>query len=108
MPMTQWAAHLMPDRRWARDVAFAVGRSAVVAPLAAPVLATADVRHAGVASGVNNAVARAASLLFIAAIPPQVGLTGNAQSHPLVFQHGFRIPILASAGVQRNAFSGRA
>jgi len=78
-------------------VVFALGLSAVVAPLTATVLATADVRHAGVASGVNNAVARAASLLFVAAIPPLAGLTGNAQSHPLVFLHGFRIAILASA-----------
>jgi Na+/melibiose symporter-like transporter len=80
-------------------VVFAVGLSAVVAPLTATVLATADVRHAGVASGVNNAVARAASLLFVAAIPPLAGLTGDAQLHPLVFLHGFRIAILASAAL---------
>jgi len=80
-------------------VVFALGLSGVVAPLTATVLATADVRHAGVASGVNNAVARAASLLFVAAIPPLAGLTGDAQSHPLVFLHGFRIAILASAGL---------
>jgi len=78
-------------------VVFALGLSGVVAPLTATVLATADVRHAGVASGVNNAVARAASLLFVAAIPPLAGLTGNVQSHRLVFLHGFRIAILASA-----------
>jgi MFS family permease len=80
-------------------VVFAVGLAGVVAPLTATVLATADVRHAGVASGVNNAVARAAALLFVAAIPPLAGLTGNAQSHPLVFLHGFRIAILASAAL---------
>jgi EmrB/QacA subfamily drug resistance transporter len=80
-------------------VVFALGLSAVVAPLTATVLATADVRHAGVASGVNNAVARAASLLFVAAIPPLAGLTGNVQSYPLVFLHGFRIAILASAAL---------
>jgi Na+/melibiose symporter-like transporter len=80
-------------------VVFAVGLAAVVAPLTATVLATADVRHAGVASGVNNAVARAASLLFVAAIPPLAGLTGDAQDHPLVFLHGFRIAIVASAAL---------
>ncbi len=80
-------------------VVFAVGLSGVVAPLTATVLATADVRHAGVASGVNNAVARAASLLFVAAIPPLAGLTGDAQDHPLVFLHGFRIAIVASAAL---------
>jgi EmrB/QacA subfamily drug resistance transporter len=80
-------------------VVFALGLAAVVAPLTATVLATADVRHAGVASGVNNAVARAASLLFVAAIPPLAGLTGNVQSYPLVFLHGFRIAIVASAAL---------
>jgi predicted MFS family arabinose efflux permease len=80
-------------------VVFALGLSGVVAPLTATMLATADVRHAGVASGVNNAVARAASLLFVAAIPPLAGLTGDAQSHPLVFLHGFRIAIVASAAL---------
>lgn len=78
-------------------VVFALGLSAVVAPLTATVLASAEVRHAGVASGVNNAVARAASLLFVAAIPPLAGLTGSAELHPLVFLDGFRKSILASA-----------
>jgi EmrB/QacA subfamily drug resistance transporter len=90
---TSYVADVLPAA-----VVFALGLCAVVAPLTATVLATADVRHAGVASGVNNAVARAASLLFVAAIPPLAGLTGNVQSHPLAFLHGFRIAILASAG----------
>ena len=56
-------------------VLFGLGLSATVAPLTATVLATADVRHAGVASGVNNAVARAAGLLAVAGLPLAVGLT---------------------------------
>ena len=47
---------------------FALGLSIVVAPLTATVLADADERNAGVASGVNNAIARAASLIAIAAV----------------------------------------
>jgi EmrB/QacA subfamily drug resistance transporter len=49
-------------------VVFALGLSMTVAPLTATVLAGADEHHAGVASGVNNAVARVAGLLAIAAI----------------------------------------
>jgi EmrB/QacA subfamily drug resistance transporter len=47
---------------------FAVGLSITVAPLTATVLADADERNAGIASGVNNAIARVASLVAIAAV----------------------------------------
>jgi EmrB/QacA subfamily drug resistance transporter len=47
---------------------FALGLSATVAPLTATVLADADEHNAGIASGVNNAIARIASLLAVAAL----------------------------------------
>jgi len=47
---------------------FAFGLTATVAPLTATVLADADEHNAGVASGVNNAIARVASLLAVAAL----------------------------------------
>jgi EmrB/QacA subfamily drug resistance transporter len=47
---------------------FALGLSMTVAPLTATVLADADERNAGIASGVNNAIARVASLVAIAAV----------------------------------------
>jgi hypothetical protein len=47
---------------------FALGLSLTVAPLTATVLADADEHNAGIASGVNNAVARVAGLLGVAAI----------------------------------------
>ncbi len=78
-------------------VVFGLGLSAVVAPLTATALATADVRHAGVASGVNNAVARAAGLLAVAAIPPLVGLTGDVYRSPETFGDGFRAAMVVSA-----------
>ena len=47
---------------------FGFGMAIVVAPLTATVLADADAEHAGIASGVNNAIARVAGLVAIAAV----------------------------------------
>jgi EmrB/QacA subfamily drug resistance transporter len=47
---------------------FSLGLSMTVAPLTATVLADADEGNAGVASGVNNAIARVASLVAIAGV----------------------------------------
>ncbi|WP_246281791.1 MFS transporter [Fodinicola acaciae] len=80
-------------------IVFGLGLSAVVAPLTATVLATADVRHAGVASGVNNAVARAASLFSVAAIPPLVGLTGDAYQSAATVNAGFDKAMLIAAAL---------
>ncbi|MET7463510.1 MFS transporter [Nonomuraea sp. NPDC005501] len=76
---------------------FGLGLSAAVAPLTATVLATAEERYAGTASGVNNAVARTGSLLAVAAVPPLVGLVGDAFEQPAVFDAGFRTAMMVSA-----------
>jgi EmrB/QacA subfamily drug resistance transporter len=47
---------------------FSLGLAATVAPLTATVLADADEHNAGIASGVNNAIARVAGLLAVAAL----------------------------------------
>src|SRR5205807_4983857 len=57
-------------------VVFGLGLALVVAPITATVLAAADERHAGVASGVNNAVARTAGLAAVAVLPLIAGLSG--------------------------------
>jgi EmrB/QacA subfamily drug resistance transporter len=49
-------------------IVFSLGLVATVTPLTATVLADADEHNAGIASGVNNAIARVAGLLCVAAI----------------------------------------
>jgi EmrB/QacA subfamily drug resistance transporter len=67
--MTQLGAHinylsdLLPPL-----LVFSLGLASTVAPLTAAVLSDADEGNAGIASGVNNAVARVAGLIAIAAI----------------------------------------
>jgi EmrB/QacA subfamily drug resistance transporter len=78
---------------------FGLGLSATVAPLTATVLASADVRHAGVASGVNNAVARAAGLFAVAGLPLAVGLTGAAYRKASLLDPGFRMAMVICAGL---------
>lgn len=69
---------------------FALGLALLVAPLTATVLAAAPDRHTGIASGINNAVARAGTLLAVAALPSIVGLSGNDYARADVFTEGYR------------------
>jgi EmrB/QacA subfamily drug resistance transporter len=92
-----------PDASYTVDVLpaailFGLGLSLTVAPLTATVLATADQRRAGTASGVNNAVARAGQLLAVAGLPLLVGLSGADYRLPEVFTDGFRLAMYICAG----------
>jgi EmrB/QacA subfamily drug resistance transporter len=83
------------DARYAVDVlpgvlAFGIGLSLLVAPLTATVLAAVPDRHAGLASGVNNAVARIAGLLAVAVLPLIAGLGGNGYRSAAVMAPAYR------------------
>ncbi len=76
-----------------------LGLSLLVAPLTATALAAAADQHAGLASGVNNAVARAGGLIAIAVLPLAAGLTGDSYTDADAFGDGFRTSMLICAGL---------
>ena len=70
-------------------VVLGIGLVCTVAPLTATVLSSVEDHHAGVASGVNNAIARSAQLMAVAAIPLAAGITGDSYRNPEAFSDGF-------------------
>ncbi len=78
---------------------FALGLALLVAPLTTAVLAAAPEHFAGVASGLNNAVARAGSLLAVAALPALVGLAGDDYLDLVAMTDGYRAAMLWCAGL---------
>jgi len=80
-------------------VVFGAGLTLLVAPLTATVLAAAPDRHAGVASGVNNAIARTGSLLAVAALPVLVGLSGDNYEDPQTMADGYIAGMVACAAL---------
>ena len=59
-----------------------LGLATNVAPLTATALSAAPAEHSGIASAVNNDVARTASLIAVAVLPALAGITGDAYLHP--------------------------
>ncbi len=78
-------------------VVFGMGLSITVAPLTATVLAAAGPEHAGIASAVNNDVARAAGLVAVAVLPVVAGITGSGGLDPYVLSIGFRTAMWVAA-----------
>jgi EmrB/QacA subfamily drug resistance transporter len=68
---------------------FGAGLTLLVTPLTATVLAAVPDEVVGLASGVNNAVARTAGLLAVAAVPMVGGLGGRGMTDPRQVVAGF-------------------
>ena len=81
----------LPDRAAAGAAAVRAGLSMTVAPLTATVLADADESNAGIASAVNNAIARVAGLIAVAAVGAIISAA---------IRDDIDIPPAASAGVK--------
>jgi EmrB/QacA subfamily drug resistance transporter len=78
-------------------VVFGFGVAIMVAPLTSTALAAAPPENAGVASAVNNDVARAAGLIAVAVLPALAGIPGQSYLHPAALGHGFRVAAMMAA-----------
>lgn len=92
VPGTSYLSAVLPG-----VVVFGLGLAAVVAPVTATVLAAAPDRYVGVASGVNNAVARTGTLLAIAVLPAAVGLSGSRYAQPAALTSGWQAALAMCA-----------
>lgn len=80
-------------------VVFGVGLVTMVAPVTASALAAAPRERAGVASGVNNAVARTAGLLAVAVLPTAARLGDRAFEDAAVLADGYDRAMWLVAGL---------
>jgi predicted MFS family arabinose efflux permease len=89
-----YVAHVLPA-----IIVFGVGIAITVAPLTSTAMSSAPAQHAGIASAVNNDLARFGGLLAVAILPALAGITGQAYLHPDALAAGFRIAALISGGL---------
>ena len=75
---------------------FGAGLAITVAPLTATALGAVAPDHAGIASAVNNVVARSAGLLTVAVLPAIAGIAGGAALVPANLASGFETAVQIS------------
>ena len=75
------------------------GLAITVAPLTSTAMGAAPTERAGIASAVNNVVARTAGLLAVAVLPFLAGITGESYLDPTDLARGFRTAMLISAAL---------
>lgn len=91
-----------PDASFVADVlpavlVFGLGLAVTVAPLNVTVLGAAGEARAGIASAINNAVARVAGLIAVAVIPLAAGISGDDYLVPEAFDEGFEKGVIICA-----------
>ena len=80
-------------------IVFGTGLSLLVAPLTSAVLSAVKESETGMASGINNAVARLAGLIATAALPLAAGIGGSAKLEGAAYAAGYTRAMLISAGL---------
>ena len=91
---SSYVVHVLPA-----VVVFGLGLAITVAPLTATAMSSAPAAHSGIASAVNNDVARFGGLLAVAVLPALAGITGTAYLHPDALAAGFRTAVLISGAM---------
>jgi EmrB/QacA subfamily drug resistance transporter len=86
---SNYLAHVFPAA-----VVFGLGLAITVAPLTTTAMGAAPAQHAGVASAVNNDVARIGGLIAVATLPALAGITGASYLHAGEMATGFRHAVL--------------
>ena len=81
---SHYVGHILPAM-----LVLGFGLSITVAPLTATVLAAAPEGKTGIASAINNAIARSGSLLSVAILPAVAGLGGGHTLDPARFAAGY-------------------
>ena len=99
-----WLTQVGPDAGYVSDVLapmllFGLGLSTTVAPLTSTVLAAAPDHQAGIASAINNDVARIAGLIAVAVLPTLAGITPAAYADPAMLSAGFQRAVLIAGGL---------
>jgi hypothetical protein len=91
---SSYVIHVLPA-----VVVFGLGLAITVAPLTATAMSSAPAQHAGIASAINNDLARFGGLLAVAVLPALAGITGSVYLHPHALAAGFRTAVLISGGL---------
>ncbi len=78
---------------------FGFGLGFTVAPLTATALGAVSAEHSGLASAVNNDVARIGSLIAVAVLPALAGISGTSYLHPAELSSGFRSAAFLAGGL---------